>query len=162
MGCDIHFFVERKEDGIWKSCDTWVEEDGYCYNRDSDRYYSDRNYHLFAILADVRNYLRCVIGDSDEKFTPIAEPKGFPEDASREVASYYNDSHFAGDLHSPTWYTLKELEDFDWNKQAPKPYPEGKTYGELCSHFRESVIGEMRNLSNGDPESVRCVVMFDN
>ena len=58
MGCDIHFHIELKNGNEWV-------------------YYAnpslERNYKLFAFLANVRN---------DFKIIPISKPKGLPKDAS--------------------------------------------------------------------------------
>lgn len=64
-----------------------------------------RNYTLFAVLANVRNY--------DGGMTPIADPKGIPEDASAEVKSF-SDSYGA-DGHSHTWLTLSEFDDYNFD-----------------------------------------------
>ncbi len=65
MGCDIHAFVEVKQNGQWKYYD-WrkefqigkYEEDGspeYDYSKMFDSpFYIGRNYDLFAILATAR------------------------------------------------------------------------------------------------------------
>lgn len=111
MGADIHLFVEKKdENGKWQSLDEWSkedcdEDDEYCvpdvpYGKEL---YRDRNYYLFALLADVRNY---------DDIKPIHAPKGLPDDVSEPVKkrSDYED----GDAHSHSWYTLKELQDYDW------------------------------------------------
>jgi hypothetical protein len=78
MACDIHFYVERRVNGTWESCDRW-EPDEYYPGRTSCKtsYYPGRNYHLFAILADVRNYQRNLADDrADNRFVPISQPKG--------------------------------------------------------------------------------------
>lgn len=102
MGCDIHMHVEYKDDrrtgGVWAN--------GNFYSKDEDGYHlvefhSNRNYELFAILADVRNYdhVKC-----------IAYPKGFPVDATEDVAFDY--IRWGIDAHSASYFTLKELIDF--------------------------------------------------
>lgn len=102
MGCDIHLEVERREeDGLWhlvehpdRPCDNPYCEEGvfsrehperrlrgkecyYCHGAGHyvRRAYSERNYAVFAMLADVRN----------SGFTPIAEPRGLPDDLSLEL-----------------------------------------------------------------------------
>ncbi len=67
---------------------------GYWYGANI---YSDRNYRLFAALANVRNY-------GDEIDTPIPQ-RGIPEDASPEYAQEAADV----DGHSHSWMTVGEL-----------------------------------------------------
>lgn len=116
MGCDIHLFVERKVDGKWISADKWTP---YPYREEGDvkqfwvayddRFYRDRNYDLFGMLANVRNG---VWGDG---FNPIAAPKGLPCDVSPEVKREYSD--WGEDGHSHSWLTLAELKAYDWEGQ---------------------------------------------
>jgi hypothetical protein len=68
MGCDIHLYIEYKSKK--------VEFDGY-----KDRWHSfgksikpGRNYAMFALMANVRNYY------SDGKLPVLVEPRGIPED----------------------------------------------------------------------------------
>lgn len=81
MGCDIHFFVERQnDDGVWEH----VGDDRVIdFNTDWQNapFYIGRNYRLFAILANVRNYHGGI--------EPIAEPRGLPEGLSKEVDEYF-------------------------------------------------------------------------
>ena len=68
MGCDIHLYVERKVPGIgWVS----LEDPNEHYNG-----LTNRNYSIFAILANVRNgrgFAGIVTGTG---FNPISEPRG--------------------------------------------------------------------------------------
>ncbi len=57
MGCDIHGVFQRKVNDVWEDL--------------KSEYDCQRDYTLFAILADVRN---------SGHITPISEPRGFPED----------------------------------------------------------------------------------
>jgi hypothetical protein len=119
MGCDVHWMCERIETH-WKTKEEkWVNCDHFKLNRDydpedtDDRYFSKkyevvpvandrRNYDLFAVLADVRNYNGII--------TPISPPKGIPEDVSpviREEIEYWD-----SDGHSHSYLTLKELKDY--------------------------------------------------
>lgn len=83
MGCDIHAFTEIKIAGTWHTY-TGVE--------------MDRNYDLFAKMADVRNY---------DGITPISKPRGLPEDvaAVTGVAS----RHYGNDGHSHSWLSHAEV-----------------------------------------------------
>lgn len=115
MGCDIHAVVERKV--------TNRDEDGTPY---SSRWVSagdpdfGRNYELFAVLADVRNY---------DDIQPVSEPKGLPsfkgrheeygwlqwhdydEKPSRLFEYHYEDNY--EDAHSASWLSLAEIKAYD-------------------------------------------------
>lgn len=97
-------------------------------------YYSGRNYELFAILSGVR-------GGPDPDFT--IEDRGVPEDCDPVVAAYMDNQ----DLHSQGYYTLAELQKFDWKDRQ----------------FREFVktMDKMARLAD-DPENVRAVFCYDN
>ena len=120
MGCDIHVYLERKRNinGVEK----WVNIDYFKknpYYDGVDKYetelehvpvYSGRNYGLFSVLADVRNY-----GD----VTPISEPKGVPGDMSDVTRKEYE--YWECDGHSHSYFTLKELLDF-YNKNKTQKF----------------------------------------
>ena len=106
-----------------------------------DHPYDQRDYALFAILADVRNGL--------DEFTPIAEPRGVPDDASPEYRAEV--AVWSGDGHSHSWLTLKELQAYDWHKTT--------CTGE-SGEFVEQVIPMLAEL--GAPDDVRIVFFFDN
>ena len=108
MGCDIHICCERKNyKGEWINCD-YFKLNPYFDNNDDEEdkwwivpIFKDRNYELFATLADVRN--RGYI-------TPISEPRGLPDDV-HYITKALSDSW--GDIgHSHSYYTLRELEDY--------------------------------------------------
>ena len=109
MGCDIHVYVE--ELATTNGVTAWNNIDFYRKNRyfvegntDGEKEWNHfscfmgRDYSLFAVLADVRNYA---------DVTPIAPPRGLPKDVSdvtREASDRYGI-----DGHSHSWFTLKEL-----------------------------------------------------
>ena len=120
MGSDIHNHIEyRKEsyigtdkNGKSKYKSKWLCGDYFKLNPlygifKGEREYElvgfceDRNYDLFATLADVRNY-----GD-----TPyIAEPRGLPKDVTKKVKKESDD--WGEDGHSHSYFTLKELIEY--------------------------------------------------
>jgi hypothetical protein len=114
MGCDIHFSVEVKDDGEWKSADSMERNEWHSRYPDDEpefrtvELYGSRNYGLFAILADVRN-------SETNPLTPISNPKGTPSDASPEVSAIIQ--HWEGDGHGHSWLTIKELNEYDWNEE---------------------------------------------
>jgi hypothetical protein len=102
MGCDIHSSAEVREAGVWRKIDRiWPCE----YGDDglTAEPYSIRNYSVFAILADVRN--------GNESITPIAKPRGWPEDVTAET----NQQHWhwlEADGHSFSWHSLRHLLEY--------------------------------------------------
>jgi len=120
MGCDIHFYVEIKKDEKWVSADKWSADPYDCGDLEDigikwdDRFYTGRNYDLFAMLANVRNGRGFAGVPTGTGFIPIAEPRGLPEDASPEVKAISD--RWNGDGHSHSWLTLAELLAYDWNQ----------------------------------------------
>ena len=127
MGCDIHFCVERRVDGVWQTADRWTDDEGYITN--VDRFYEGRCYDLFAILADVRNGYGFAGVTTGSGFVPISAPRGLPANVSSEVKTFAEG--WDGDGHSHSWLTLKELLDFDWTRTTTK-----QGYVDLVSYAR--------------------------
>lgn len=107
MGCDIHLYTEVLktvyDKKTWVNCDRWKLNPYYGLEDEENQYeidylYHDRNYALFAVLADVRNY-----GGTPH----ICEPKGLPEDVSTVVKA--ESDRWDCDGHSHSWFTLAEL-----------------------------------------------------
>lgn len=122
MGCDIHLIVEvQNKEGQWKFIEppqrlSWINADEGTA-RYSKEWYGGRCYTMFAVLADVRNFDR-----TGRSYEPIKKPihphRGYPKDLSPEGKKFF---HFDGDepdmdYHSATWYTVKELMEFDWDQ----------------------------------------------
>jgi hypothetical protein len=162
MGCDIHFFTERKTaslnyqgpkdlqddrdekidqiiEGVnltekWVSADSW-SKDGPIW-KNHEVFYS-RNYYLFSILADVRNS-----GDVQ----PICDPRGIPDDASSGYM--YMCDRWDGDAHSHSFFTLEELLSVDWSKYD--------------AEYLEEFLNVVKNLKKIDtPDKVRICFFFD-
>jgi hypothetical protein len=142
MGCDIHLYVEKKNNGIWEPVigkNHWIDEykDWYANSKD-EKYranllksiekmekeepevycgwlYDGRNYTLFGILADVRNGICSFFRgpSTGQEAKPISMPKGLPEDVSSYVK--LQSDEWDCDGHSHSWFTLQELLDYDWN-----------------------------------------------
>jgi|GEM_PF-1753100 len=114
MGCDIHVFLERKNKNKWEDANLYQrnyykathpdDEEDKDFNRLDC--YNGRNYNLFAALADVRNH---------GYIKPINQPKGIPEDASKEVKKELTEWEL--DAHSISYFTLQELLDSRSNYQ---------------------------------------------
>jgi hypothetical protein len=160
MGTDIHMAVERRNragrwqyvpdappearDEYWSNkakenpTDKWAQE--FC-----KRWYTDRNYEAFAILANVRNGSGFAGCDTGDGFRYIAAPRGLPSDLSDALRTPINrtameesgldvsdireetekdvdsddDGFWLGD-HSFTYFTVDELLAFDWEGQTTK------------------------------------------
>lgn len=74
------------------------------------RWYHNRNYDVFAILADVRNGHGFAGVATGNGFNVIAEPRGIPDDLSPMVRD-----HSSWD-HTPSWLLLAEILAFDWTQ----------------------------------------------
>lgn len=131
MGCDIHTKAEIRHDygngPYWKAVTVPVFKNPY-YSETSDlsvwnypyqsEPYSGRNYDLFAFLADVRNGRGFAGVYTGERITPVAEPRGVPNDASKKWKKYVK--RWGSDLHSTSYFTLAELEAADWDQTIIK------------------------------------------
>jgi len=168
MGCDIHVNYEVKMgSGGWERIN-WedefirkmrIDEDGtqwpeWDFNKMGESvYYISRNYFLFSILADVRNYCDMV---------PISSPRGLPKDVSQDTLT--KSKEFGCDGHSHSWLSLEELLAYDWDrtvlldgvvneeeyrqwkeKGAPESYCAGVSGGRVCFVTQE----EMEDLVTG-------------
>jgi hypothetical protein len=122
MGCDIHLFIEVQKEDKWEIYD-WLEE---VYLRDENYkiitdeedneplydykkllnhpLYVSRNYNLFAILANVRNW--------DDAIVPISKPRGIPDD----ISEYVKKERDKVGYHSPSYFLVQELLDYNWSK----------------------------------------------
>lgn len=152
MGCDIHIcFEKKKDDGTYEMVPNVFEV------------FDCRDYSIFAFLAGVRNY---------SKITPIVEQRGFPEDASPETLSCFDQMND----HSPSYLTIAELQSFDYDQEiedrrcseemspnfincgATAPIGEGKktTYREFLGEWFFVQIDKMEMLGYD-----RMVFWFD-
>ena len=93
MGADIHVYMEYKnENSEWEYL--------YIQDQNGDKVdWYDRNYTLFGLLADVRAQFDCPYTNSY---------RGIPSDASAEVTEQYEE--YADIWHTPTWYSMSELQ----------------------------------------------------
>jgi len=133
MGCDIHGYIEIKIGNTWvayKEIDIW------------------RDYELFSIMADVRNY-------NDTK--PISKPRGLPLDVS--ALSKASSDAWDEDGHSHSWISCKEMEDIArWLNKTRTGTPRtdfiieyDDDNGDLFNYFTEPRVSD-----------VRMVFWFDN
>lgn len=123
MGCDIHFYVERLENGEWVSADqwekpAWSDNENYLEVPYDKAFYHDRNYSLFAILANVRNGYGFADVDTGDGFNPIDMPRDTPGDMSQPVAAEF--FRWGVDAHSASYFTVQELLSYDWTQVTNK------------------------------------------
>lgn len=157
MGCDIHAYLEVKdEEGKW-CCEGEVLE-------------TTRSYGLFGFLANVRNYSHVPV---------IAQPRGLPEDIAYRTADAYE--QWDNDAHTPSWLSVKELLDYDydqvfWDRRVVKQTGPNSWSGAALAEEGEGEHPTLRAflgdwwfemVSNwgayhADPSCVRIVFWFDN
>ena len=126
MGCDAHPIIEVLKDGIWTAAQSERFQD-YDECPSPCRVLGQRNYHRFSILADVRNHYR------EHRVDPLFADRGLPVDASDQVRDELADD---GDIHSVTYFTLRELMDTDWNADATQFF-EVHAFGDAYQYFLE-------------------------
>lgn len=170
MGCDIHTFIEKRNKGTWEYIKDGVIPITSSFSVEYDKKivtnepFDWRSYGMFGFLADVRNYSECPV---------ICSPKGFPEDASKEVLEEYNIRY--GDAHSASWLTVKELADYDYhqvfwdrrimkNNNGASKAEEGEgEYLSMRQFLGDNFFANLEALKLlGNPEEVRVVFWFDN
>jgi hypothetical protein len=146
MECDIHLFVEKRENGKWRRMHPPPEARDPDYAEDADKegadawvmkyaetaWFTDRNYNAFGILANVRNGTGFANISTGGGFIPIAEPRGWPTDLSPELEKLIYQSEREDDEneevdigvmpgdHSESWVTLAELLAYNWDRYARK------------------------------------------
>jgi hypothetical protein len=126
-------YTEIKRANKWCSCDLFLPSGDY----DGEKHakyslvplYDNRNYSLFATLADVRNY-------DDTEY--ICEPKGFPKNASTYVEREYDSWGF--DAHSCSYLTLRELIEYQERHHTVKH--KGMLSPEQLEDFDKGILPE--------------------
>lgn len=130
MASDIHLFVEVWNGAQWTAADQWQVEPyrgQTTYELSSAPFYKERNYCLFAILANVRNGYTAGGIDTGEGFVPISMPKGLPDDASPEVRGHAAQKSERASDHS--WLTVSELIAYNWTQTTmQRGWVNGPTY----------------------------------
>jgi len=110
MGCDIHTNIEYRKPVNSKP--VWTDGNEYGPNEDFGAYpeasefmqineiCGNRDYQLFAVLANVRNYY-------EDQITPLSQPRGIPTDSCEAIKAKHE--CWDCDAHSTSYYTLAEL-----------------------------------------------------
>lgn len=108
------------------------------------KWFDDRNYDLFAMLADLCNGVGFAGHHRGEVLEPIGQPRGIPEDASPE----YLEEARRSEAHTFTHHTVRELRE----------YLELFEYGEKAGRFLQ-LLDELEEY--GDADDIRIVCYFD-
>lgn len=158
MGCDIHLFAEVRREGKWKfvSKAPSGSVDPDPIPDYGDQFYSGRNYELFALLANVRNY--------NDSVKPLSEPRGVPIDISSPMAKAIES--WSGDGHSHSHFTLNELMTFAYGENWIVDRNRNKL-SEILSRsqqFSETLdkLCEFLTQPGMTPDDIRIVFFFDN
>ena len=107
--------------------------------------YMGRNYSLFGVLGNVRNY---------DNLNPIFSDRDLPDDVSQEICDMSDD--WGMDAHSHNYLYLDEIIDSDYYNMSDD---ELNNIGVGTYFFRE-VVDSL--LEIGNPKDVRIVFWFDN
>lgn len=161
MGTDIHCFVEkRNKKGVWEQI-TGFETS---WGTDAVSPLEDRNYDMFAVLADVRNGVGFAGVPTGEPVEPISEPRGLPYDISDEV---FKELDHEGWLHNVSWLTVQDLLDYDIDQvkkqegfvsaEGYRLHKEGKPFSS-CGYTSapKCDIEELEEMDRKYPEKRYC------
>jgi len=168
MGCDIHFYVEKKVGDTWVTADEWFpdpDEDGRLstyrwgpgFTVEKEPMYTGRNYGLFSILANVRNGYGFAGVDTGDGYVPICDPRGLPDDVCSEVNTASDE--YGCDGHSHSWQTVEELLQYDWTQTTTKRGVVGKREF-LRWHLRGKPESWSGSIGGGDIQNVTNDEMF--
>lgn len=102
MGCDIHTYVEQRDDGSWTRVG-WAG--GTRHGWEITEPFDWRHYGLYGWLADVRN---------SSEVPPVSQPRGLPEDVSPDVLREFEE--WGCDAHTPSWISVDDLIAFDYDQ----------------------------------------------
>ena len=158
MGCDIHMYVEYKKpntNGQWECGELFAmnNSNNADLSVEVDRVpiYRDRNYALFAVLADVRN---------NGTYECIAPPRGFPDDAANFTKEEYK--AWEADAHSCSYLTLAELRAHHFRVNPADCFG-----NDILAPLTEALLRRASDLDycrwyNIKLDGIRIVFWFDN
>ncbi len=111
MSTGLHLILERNSDNLG-----WVrnEENLFPYTYQGgvlENYPFDFGYEVFGFLAGVR----------DTEITPIAEPRGLPEDLKPRMEGDYLDGKVWLGEHSHSFLMRDELLSYDYSQPVVEP-----------------------------------------
>lgn len=164
MGCDIHEHVEylrgdkwvRASDKKGPACDscygTGLREGSKCYfcKGHGTKWYINRNYMLFGVLAGIR---------WDEAVH--IDPRGLPEDVSSSTKSKF----YEGDSHSASYFSIKELLEFKDKKQVITGYVDMGEYINFKEkgypeYWNDYLLKHMKLISNEEMDRRIKLISF--
>ena len=141
MGVDITIWAEHQQTDGWHPC-----YDGSSPSRLLEFYPCDsRNRSLFRIFG--YGWLECYATDgSPYGVEAIAAPRGFPDDSLR--LQHVRNQSWGRDFlcgTDPTWYTLRELQDFPWTEKKARRsgYVSAEEYFYYFTFGRHYTLGEL-------------------
>lgn len=139
MSCDIHAMFERKSDEYWIN---------------SGDPNMSRNYTIFAILGNVRNY---------DNIPYISENRFDLNDdlCDLDICVEFRNSleQWNGDAHSASYTTLTELKQYDVDNKCVHKWPYAGYELQNLIRYGEN-IKTFHKLDNDD--DVRLAFFFDN
>jgi hypothetical protein len=163
-------YNEIDQIGKWISIDKWTKHSwGILYPERNEAplwhvakenmVYTTRYYELFAILANERN---------PDNIPHISDHRGVPEDVTPEIPPQLVSS----ECHSTTWFTAKELFDFEWDRVYEYEYEDedwdGVKTGEIIKESvdymesgRDFLEVAKRIVGKNDPADFRFIIAFD-
>lgn len=107
MTTDIYGWIEVRHP--FADQDYWSDEEPWTVAMDLFPLLTDQDYAAFGCLFGVRNY---------QGWTPLAEGRGMPDDASKELREKVAQFE-PGDVNGLTWVSWAELRDLDMSVQPP-------------------------------------------
>lgn len=118
MSCDIFSRAERKN-----------KEGGWEYIKSLHPFDNAPHYGIYAWLSGICNY---------SAIKPISDARGFPNDASQEVAKEHE--YWGSDVRAASWLTVEELLSFNYDTLCKNNGNAAQTYREfLGPMFFESL-----------------------
>lgn len=169
MSTDIHTFVEYKNDkGKWVIAAPYIVYCGKCDGKES----CEQCYDAFQICNGVKpNYLKDILsGGESNSINPIINGRsGFPTDMSDEVLKFYEKDKEIGFIYyDHSYYTLKELIDYDWDQTVciPDFYRNTQiitTPKKWCTDFHDILMKNLIEFANKNgvhPDNVRVLFCY--
>ncbi|WP_147364128.1 hypothetical protein [Deinococcus cavernae] len=151
MGMDLLCEFERWTEDRWVYLPVWESESGAPY--DTDALSISRNYDFFGLLG--RDYL---------SVAPIALQRGLPDDVTAEVRRIWERVKDDPAISNPSWVTLDELINYDWNinfrgSMHAVLAEEERSAKEAASDFLTRNLPYIRTLEE-NPRHLRIVFWF--
>jgi hypothetical protein len=148
MGYDITMYAEFWRDGRWFLAEPLERNPAFHPEHPLEEpewkpteVIRERNYALFAVLADV-----CNPTCSTEPFESIAPPRGLPSDVSEPLRIWHAQND--GDTWSESWLLLKEILEF---AAAPQIGFNSESFRREPSHLKFTKILRLKDFFDIPP-----------